>query len=381
LRKKVDLAVDLQPGRGILPLMIRHLRVSVPGKIILMGEHAAVYDRAALVAALGVRAEVSILETDGGGLTLELSSLGHVEESAWGDVVGYRDRKREAWDRYAAAPDSERFREVRGSDPAHIVKIGLGETVRSLDAPEIRPARVRIDSEIPIGSGFGSSAAVAVGVVAAALRFLGVKPELEQIATLAMAVERCQHGHPSGVDHTAVLAGGILRFESAGDGSRAVRPLVKPDWVGRDFRVFNSGAPKESTGEVVAAVGERRSRDSAAFEVLLDRMEGNVRRFERSLEKDEAEGSGLRAAIVDFESCLETIGVVPMPIRRAVRRLEGAGGAAKISGAGALSGDSAGCLLVYWPPSARGEPADLLKECSPLGAAIGAPGLRLEEVA
>jgi mevalonate kinase len=361
--------------------MTRHLRASVPGKIILMGEHAAVYDRAALVAALGLRAEVSFLETDAGGLTLELPSLGHVEQLAWEDVVDYRDRKREAWEGYAAAPDSGRFREVRGDDPAHIVKIGLGETVRSLDAPEIRPARVRIDSEIPVGSGFGSSAAVAVGVVAAALRFLGAKPELGQIATLAMAVERCQHGHPSGVDHTTVLEGGILRFESAGDGSRAVRPLVKQDWVGRDFRVFNSGAPRESTGEVVAAVSERRSRDSAAFEVLLDRMERNVRQFERNLGRDDPEALGLRAAILDFESCLEAIGVVPPSVRSAVRRLEAGGGAAKVSGAGALSGDSAGCLLVYWPPSARGEPADLLEDCTPLGAAIGAPGLRLEEVA
>jgi mevalonate kinase len=362
--------------------MIRHLRASVPGKIILMGEHAAVYNRAALVAALGMRADVSILETDSEGLTLELPCLGYTEETAWQDVVDYRDRKREGWERYAAAPpDSERFREVRGSDPAHLVKIGLGEAVRSLGTPEARPARVRIDSEIPIGSGFGSSAAVAVGVVAAALRFLGVKPEVEQIANLAMAVERCQHGHPSGVDHTTVLEGGILRFESGGDGSRAARPVVKPDWVGRDLRVFNSGAPRESTGEVVAAVSERHSRASAAFEKLLDRMERNVRQFERSLEKGEPEGSGLRAAILDFESCLETLGVVPTPVRRAVRRLERAGGAAKISGAGALSGDSAGCLLVYWPPSAKGEPGDLLEECSPLGAAIGAPGLCLEEVA
>ena len=42
-------------------------------------------------------------------------------------------------------------------------------------------------------------------------------------------------------------------------------------------------------------------------------------------------------------------GVVPGPVQELVARIEKAGGAAKISGAGSVRGDSAGVLLVTGP--------------------------------
>ena len=103
-------------------------------------------------------------------------------------------------------------------------------------------------------------------------------------------------------------------------------------------------------------------------------MGAAVTDFRAALER--GDGAAVAPAMRSFERCLEEIGVVPEPIRRAVRRLEGAGAAAKISGAGALSGAAAGCLLVYRPPAAPAAPEP--PGWRRVDTALGGPGLRVE---
>lgn len=82
----------------------------------------------------------------------------------------------------------------------------------------------------------------------------------------------------------------------------------------------------------------------------------------------------LRAA----EAALEELGVVPEGVRERVRAVEAAGGAAKISGAGALSGSAAGTLLAYHPdPDLLGRLPALALPRYPVH--LGAAGLRRED--
>ena len=83
--------------------------------------------------------------------------------------------------------------------------------------------------------------------------------------------------------------------------------------------------------------------------------------------------------IREAEECLEELGVVPAGVRSLVRRIEAAGGAAKISGAGALSaGRSAGSLLVYHPELESLSGWSLLRPFPFYAVRLGAPGLRGE---
>ena len=127
-------------------------------------------------------------------------------------------------------------------------------------------------------------------------------------------------------------------------------------------------------GTVVAAVAERRRSDAASFDEVLRRMGKTTIEFRERLEG--AEGGDPVPEVTCFQRCLERLGVVPEPVRREVRRLEEAGGAAKISGAGALAGEAAGCLLVVPPPpgSSWSAPAAWRR----LKCLMGAPGLRVE---
>jgi hypothetical protein len=110
-------------------------------------------------------------------------------------------------------------------------------------------------------------------------------------------------------------------------------------------------------------------------------MAMRVNDFESHLQTLQPDVGAVLQVISDFERCLEELGVVPEAVRTSVRGLEENGAAAKISGAGALTGPAAGCLLVYRPPEATLGVDDALARYHPIEAEIGVEGLRIEEIA
>lgn len=376
------------------------ITASTPGKLILLGEHAVVYGQPALVAAvdrrLTVRLEPFPSSREPHILEIDLPRVGALTRETWPGLLEYARRARERWHRYAAAPSSRGFAEVRGDDPAHLVKVALGEAAGHLASSGTRPAlpglRLSVESDLPIGSGFGSSAALAVATVAALLALSGVKsPDLGLVERLALEVERRQHGMPSGVDGATVLHGGAVWAERDPDGRLVTTPLgsegIDLEALAR-FRVFDTGTPLQSTGEVVAAVRERLDGDPSLHRTVEEIGE-LTRRFRTLLQKvpgTSPKSPDIMAGMLDLvrrvEAGLERLGVVPEPVRTLIRRIEAEGGAAKISGAGALSsppgGLGAGSLLVLHPDPERVRGWPFPEGLEPLDLRLGAEGLRLE---
>jgi mevalonate kinase len=408
-----------------------------------MGEHAVVYGRPALVAALDLRLTVRISPGAAGAVRLDLPGLDHSEETGWEAILSYARAARERWDAYSREPGPERFRAVRGEDPAHVVKVALGEVAgdsQELPHPEaltpwpplpppptpltgrggIRLERscfspsspgegggegageegrgdeglgrgnvlgadalpglaLRVDSQLPIGSGFGSSAATAVGVIAGYLAFRGAALDPVRIEGLALEVERRQHGLPSGVDSAAVLFGGLLWARRLPAGGLETERLAPASPLLRRLRVIDTGTPpEEPTGAVVAAVRDRRDRDSAGHDRLLDRIEGATLAFRAQLERPAEDAAVTLELIRECQACLEELGVVPDAVRSLVRRVAAEGGAAKVSGAGSLAGPGAGSLLIYHPDPERIASWPFLRSFPFHPVHLGADGLRRE---
>jgi mevalonate kinase len=354
---------------------VKPLIVSAPGKLILMGEHAVVYGRPALVAAIDLRLRVTLSPAD--HVILDLPALGCSEHLSWGEVHAYAAAARERWGEYSLHPGSATFQEMRGEDPAHVVKAALGEAVGLLGEPD-EGLSLRVDSDLPVGSGFGSSAATAVAVLAGMFAWRETPVDLGQVERLALEVERRQHGHPSGVDGATILRGGVLWARKQPSGGLETEPVVARSPLLARLRVYDTGMPSEATGAVVAAVRGRREEDPGRIEAVLDRIEAATVAFRTLLEREDEDRDRALHLIREAQACLEGLGVVPGEVCAAVRQIEVMGGAAKISGAGSLAGPGAGSLLVYHPDPERLRDCAMLKNFPFYAVHLGAPGFREE---
>lgn len=359
-RGKTAPAAPLRTAGGARPA-----RVSAPGKLILMGEHSVVYGHPAVAAAVQRRLNVAVAPVTAAGESVVELKLGDAAPVP----VPWRAALRLAEE---AGPGAA----VAQGDPRFLAIVALGEAARLLG--RIPPSlALEVRSEIPAGHGMGSSAALALSIIAAVASACGEDLERTALEAAAHAVERRQHGSPSGLDAATVLRGGVIRTgEEAG--SPRFRPLVADPAALARFRVFDSGCPLHGTGEVVASVRRRLEAD-AALERELETMGDLARDFTDCL-TGSGEPTAVGEAIRRFEAALEALGVVPPAARRLIRRIEAAGGAAKISGAGGLCDGAdgrpgAGMILVHHEDSARIREWSFLNGLRAIDAPLGGPGL------
>ncbi len=108
-------------------------------------------------------------------------------------------------------------------------------------------------------------------------------------------------------------------------------------------------------------------------------MEAVTRALRAEIESSGEDPAAPLPLLREQQACLEELGVVPAAVRDLVRAVEAAGGAAKISGAGSLSGPGAGCLLVYHPEPGEIERLGLLRALRHHPVHLGAPGFRRED--
>ena len=356
-----------------------------------MGEHAVVYGRPALVVALGLttRVEARALPPASGAAApattarLRLRDLEIDETVSWTDVVAHGDAARDAWERFAGGDDDGRLDAIR-SDAAHHVKTALAETVRVLgvESDALPSVEIDLESEVPLGAGFGSSASVAVAVSGALLAMLVGEVDPALVDRIALETERRQHGRPSGVDHATVLSGGAVWADREGEALRCTPIDLAPGALD-GFRVFHTGTPRQSTGAMVEAVRRRFAERPGELDRRLAAMESSVRAFRDRLSGGSTTtdvATGELELIRSFERDLEALGVVPEAVRQTIRQIESLGAAAKISGAGGLGGPEAGSLLAYDPEGVLAQ-AECVAELVRFDVPLGGPGLRVEDLA
>jgi len=213
--------------------MVRPLAISVPGSLMLLGEHAVLHEHPCLVAAIDERIRLSIIPRNDGLVTIT---------SSLGDYEGDRDD----------LPDHPSFRFVIGA---------LNQQSRALPGG----CDATILADMPATIGFGTSAAVTVAMIGALHLAVSGSWSLPDVLRDARTVIQRVQGRGSGADAAASVFGGVVYYGMNDDQTEVIQSEPK------SLSALYCGY-KTPTAEVIAHVdavwkGKEDERDQ-----LFDRM-------------------------------------------------------------------------------------------------------------
>ena len=305
------------------------MKAIAPGKLILSGEHAVVYDKPALVMAVDRCAESVIIP---GGASDEVSfELQDLQQAESFTLRALRDLHQRVARNYRLFLEGKlSIRDVLYK-PIELFQFAFITILDGLHLKVANGMKIQLHSNIPIGCGMGSSAATVLSVIRAVGHYFRVDFRPEWYQAYSLETENLQHGHASGVDTYISMHGGCARFQK---GQAEKLPLPR-----MPMHLVHTGVPETSTGECVTRVRERFGNSR-----IWDDFESVTRAMETALRENNLES--IQAAVRENQRLLSHIGVVPQRVQDFVSDVEQWGAAAKVCGAGAVGGDKGGMVLV-----------------------------------
>lgn len=291
---------------------MKTITVSAPGKLLLIGDHAVVYNRPCLVTAVDQRMWVSVSVTAQQDLELKAKDLAISRYKKEIKALGTGD-----------IPKGATFVEIAVKN--YIEKFPFQGGVS-----------VETTSEFSSTVGFGSSSAATVCVLKALSEATGNTLDNDSLFKLAYKTVLDIQGVGSGFDIAAAIYGGVLYFVGGG---KVIEPLA----VSTMPLIVGYSGKKGDTPTIVKAVAEKIKTNPGIYESIFDTSTACVEEGKKAL---------LSGGFVRFgelmniaEGLLAGLGVETLQLAAMNYAARNAGAyGAKLSGAG--GGD---CMIALVP--------------------------------
>ena len=344
---------------------MRKIRVSTPGKLMLFGEHSVVYDRPCIVAAVDQRFEVVVEKIEGKEMIVRAPGVG---------IYDYRK-------------DLDKLGETRITKEMRFVEATVAEFYKKHSNGGIK---IETKNHFSSEHGFGSSAAVTVGLVKALHEMFSISMSDKELFDFCYRVVLKVQGVGSGFDIVAALYGGVLYFVTGGKeilpvplrsgleakASRTDLDQVKLDRSSEPLPiVVGYTGVKADTPTLVRQVAELKRRKKKKVEECFDEITEIVNQAKIKLESGNWQAVG--ELMDENQKRLKELGVSSVELDRLIEASKEAGAyGAKLSGAG--GGD---CMLAVVNKESKNR---VEREIEAVGGEVmrvklGAEGARVEK--
>ena len=273
-----------------------------PGKIILFGEHFVVYENRAILGAINKYATVTSEKTNTDNILIS-SSLGQSSIQKDEDVSNVEKKFRPFF--YIAKQVIEKNNFEKG-------------------------ITIKIESDIPIGAGLGSSSACCVAAAASILNLFNITDEKE-VLELAINAEKTIFPNTSGADCTVSVSGGIIEYQKE-------KGFSKIETENEFNFIIIDSEQVHSTDKVVERVRKFKENNSEVFTELCSEEERLITKALDSMKKNDLETIG--KCMAQNQMFLEQIGVSNDELLSITKEIEKITFGAKITGAG-----DGGCII------------------------------------
>ena len=269
-------------------------KASAPGKVILFGEHFVVYGVKAILCAINKRVTVT----------------------------------------------AEKIKEEKISIKSNIgdLELELNKPISKINSP-LKPfyylankmiqnqstgIEIKIESDIPLGAGLGSSSACCVAGAAAISKLFSEKTKKE-ILELAIEAEKTIFKNTSGADCTVCTYGGIIEYEKEKD---FIKIKSEPNF---HLIIANSNI-KHSTESIVSKVKQFKNEDTERFSKLCNDESKLIEDVLQLLKENNIQKLGQK--VVQNQKYLETIGISNEKLKDMIKIGQESSFGTKITGAG-----------------------------------------------
>lgn len=369
--------------------MIRSLRISSPGKLILCGEHAVVYGKKALACAVNLRTYLSSsLTSEPIGLRFTLADLGMNISINQSDYNEYKRELTQDLSDLDALVDFLTNNQRAPNKQYSCVLFLLLSVAKELDWSVLSRYSAEIKSEIPLASGLGSSASFSVCLSTYMLLISGVlnikidknisNNDLETINKYAFYLEKIFHGKPSGIDNSVSTFGSYIMFQK-GNIDRFKSNVELP------VLIVNSSIPKQ-TREQVQKVRNLYDKHTTAIECVFNAIDNIVDEFFSCLKAEDTTSLGQINELVRInQGLLYSIQISNYQLDSIVSLANKHGLSCKITGAG-----GGGCCFILLKRSSdeslpENDLSQLIENLqsqnfSPFQTKLGSNGVRIEQL-
>ena len=334
--------------------MFRQINVSAPSKVILHGEHAVVYGKSAVAASLDLRTRMCLTPIlNENVIQVDFPNVG--VKTTWTSSVIL-----EKILCFAPKDNIEINHEFLRRVTDFVVDEGFCDDLGKaalicffylyaimMDKVFV-PMNIKVESEIPLGAGLGSSAALSVCLAAGLHAIHNQKPKLEDedrktICQYALISEKILHGNPSGIDNAVSTFGGFVHFKQGN-----IVPLEHK--LSLQILLVNTKVPRQ-TNDLVEKVRNKHQRHPTIVKRILEAIDAISTNFLSQIKNMDEEGDtvekyqDLNQLISYNHNLLSTLGVSHPKLEEVVNVSKSFGLEAKLTGAG-----GGGFAFVLLPP-------------------------------